>query len=74
VLPGDGGTEIRLYHCPFREVAERHTAVVCAIHLGLMQGALTELRAPLRAQSLEPFVTPSLCVARLHATRPVPRG
>lgn len=67
-------TEVRLYHCPFREVAERHTEVVCAIHLGLMQGALAELHAPLEARSLEPFVTPYLCVARLHATAQAPHG
>ncbi|HWB65780.1 MAG TPA: helix-turn-helix domain-containing protein [Mycobacteriales bacterium] len=57
---------IRLRHCPFREVAERHTDVVCAIHLGLMQGALEELQAPVAAASLEPFVEPNLCVARVR--------
>lgn len=61
--------EVRLHHCPFREVAERHTDVVCEIHLGLMQGALSELRAPLEATSLEPFVSPNLCVARLRAAK-----
>lgn len=60
------GTEVRLHHCPFREVAERHTDVVCAIHLGLMQGALGELHAPVEATSLEPFVNPQLCIARLQ--------
>jgi predicted ArsR family transcriptional regulator len=62
------GTEIRLHHCPFREVAEKHTDVVCGLHLGLMQGALGELRAPLEATSLEPFVTPQLCLAQLRTT------
>ena len=57
--------EIWLRHCPFREVAEAHRDVVCAVHLGLMQGALAEMRAPLTADRLEPFVEPSLCVARL---------
>jgi predicted ArsR family transcriptional regulator len=57
--------EIWLRHCPFREVAEAHLDVVCAVHLGLMQGALAEMRAPLTAERLEPFVEPSLCVARL---------
>jgi predicted ArsR family transcriptional regulator len=61
--------EVRLHHCPFREVAERHTDVVCEIHLGLMQGALGELQAPIEAKSLEPFVSPSLCVARLRAAK-----
>ncbi|MEO6203818.1 MAG: helix-turn-helix domain-containing protein [Mycobacteriales bacterium] len=63
------GTEIRLHHCPFREVAEKHAHIVCGLHLGLMQGALGELRAPLEATSLEPFVTPQLCVAQLRKTK-----
>lgn len=68
-------TDVRLHHCPFREVAERHNEVVCAIHLGLMRGALEELHAPVEATSLQPFVTPSLCLARLRATRgPAARG
>jgi len=61
--------EIRLHHCPFREVAERHTDVVCEIHLGLMQGALLELQAPVEATALEPFVSPNLCVARLRGAK-----
>jgi len=61
-------TEVRLHHCPFREVAQRHSDVVCTIHLGLMQGALEALRAPVEATALEPFVRPNLCVARLRTT------
>lgn len=63
-------TEVRLHHCPFREVAQRHTDVVCTIHLGLMQGALEALHAPVEATTLEPFVRPNLCVARLRKTNP----
>jgi len=66
------GIEVGLRHCPFREIAERHTNVVCSIHLGLMRGALTELGAPLEAVSLEPFARPNLCVARLRATKKRP--
>lgn len=58
-------TEVCLHHCPFREIAEKHTDVVCALHLGLMQGALEELHAPITATALEPFVAPNLCVAQL---------
>jgi predicted ArsR family transcriptional regulator len=59
---------IRLRHCPFLELAEEHGAVVCRIHLGLMQGALTELRAPLAATRLEPFAEPDACLVHLaHA-------
>ncbi|MFD2420314.1 helix-turn-helix transcriptional regulator [Amycolatopsis pigmentata] len=65
---------IPLRHCPFREVAEQHRDVVCSLHLGLMRGVLQEVRAPLRADRLEPFVEPSLCLAHLapvkgHAAR-----
>ena len=63
------GAELRLRHCPFREVAQKHTDIVCAIHLGLMQGALDELGAPVATTSLEPFVTPHVCVARLETTQ-----
>lgn len=59
-------TEVCLHHCPFREIAEKHTDVVCGIHLGLMQGALEELHAPVTATALEPFVAPNLCVGQLR--------
>lgn len=57
--------KVLLWHCPFLEVAEAHRDVVCSVHLGLMQGALAEMRAPIVADRLEPFVEPSLCVAHL---------
>lgn len=57
---------IRLRHCPFREVAVRHREVVCALHLGLMQGALAEMRTPLTADRLDPLVEPGLCLAHLQ--------
>jgi predicted ArsR family transcriptional regulator len=63
------GIQIRLRHCPFRELAEKSQAVVCSLHLGLMQGALAEMGAPLSADGLDPFVEPSLCLAQL---RPAP--
>ncbi|MBX6356243.1 MAG: helix-turn-helix domain-containing protein [Micromonosporaceae bacterium] len=59
--------KILLHHCPFREAAEEHREVVCAIHLGLMQGMLAELDAPIEARRLDPFVEPHLCVAHLAA-------
>jgi predicted ArsR family transcriptional regulator len=58
--------EILLHHCPFREVAERHTQIICAVHLGLMQGALSKLDAPLETNSLKPFVTPNICSAPIR--------
>lgn len=63
----DGRYRLDLHQCPFREVAERHTDVICALHLGMMRGALARMRAPLSADQLDPFVEPSLCVAQLTA-------
>lgn len=67
---------VRLRHCPFREVAKEHRDVVCSIHLGLMQGAVAEMQAPLTVEGLEPFVEPALCLASLRAapaTSPRPK-
>ncbi len=62
--------DIRLRHCPFQSLAEQHREVVCSVHLGLMQGALSAMRAPVTVDRLEPFVEPDLCVAHLvSATR-----
>lgn len=65
--PADGrrAREIRLRHCPFQNLAEEHSEVTCALHLGLMQGALRDLQAPVTVDRLEPFVEPDLCVAHL---------
>jgi predicted ArsR family transcriptional regulator len=65
------GAPVELHRCPFRAVAEQHSRVVCGIHLGLMQGALESLGAPLQATRLEPFVAPDLCLAHLAPTHGV---
>jgi predicted ArsR family transcriptional regulator len=64
---GDSAGQHRLClrQCPFREVAQHHQDVICALHLGLMRGALARMRAPVTADRLDPFVEPSLCVAGL---------
>ncbi len=59
-------TTLMLRHCPFREVATRYPTVVCGVHLGMMQGVLAELGGAVVAESLDPLVTPRLCVARVH--------
>lgn len=56
---------VLLRHCPFLEVAQSHRDVVCSAHLGLMQGLLEGGAAAVRIRSLEPFATPSVCVAEL---------
>jgi predicted ArsR family transcriptional regulator len=54
-----------LRECPFREVASRHQAVVCSLHLGVIRGALSRMRAPLTVGRLEPFAGPGLCLVHL---------
>lgn len=63
---------IELHRCPFAQVAEAHSQVVCGVHLGLMQGLLDDVAAPVRAARLEPFVAPGLCLAHLEPAAPVP--
>ena len=72
VVPEDEGYRLRLHQCPFREVAERHQGVVCSLHLGLMQGVLEQLRAPVTADRLLPFAEPSVCIADLSAEKRQP--
>ena len=57
--------EIRLHHCPFLDVAQRHPGVVCQVHLGLIQGALDEMGARGDDATIEPLVTPRLCVTHV---------
>jgi len=54
-----------MHRCPFRELAERYPQVVCALHGGLIDGALEELDAPVVLETLEPWASPSTCVAHL---------
>ncbi|HEY3995731.1 MAG TPA: helix-turn-helix domain-containing protein [Mycobacterium sp.] len=61
----DGQQRVGLRHCPFLELAENRTSVVCPVHLGLMQGAMETWKAPVSVDRLEAFVEPDLCVAHL---------
>jgi predicted ArsR family transcriptional regulator len=65
---GDGSIEIGLRHCPFLELAESHSQVVCSVHLGLMQGAIEAWDGDRTVTRLQPFVEPDLCLAQLSAT------
>lgn len=63
--PDAAGTEIALRHCPFLELAKERPEVICPIHLGLMQGAMTAWDAPVTVDGLRPFVESDRCVAQL---------
>ncbi|MEB3022555.1 helix-turn-helix transcriptional regulator [[Mycobacterium] crassicus] len=62
-----GQPQVGLRHCPFLELAENATDVVCPIHLGLMQGALEAWGAPVTVDRLDSFAQPDLCVAHLKS-------
>ncbi|WP_156656058.1 metalloregulator ArsR/SmtB family transcription factor [Mycobacterium sp. 852002-51971_SCH5477799-a] len=61
----NGEQQIGLRHCPFLELAENSSSVVCPVHLGLMQGAMETWGAPVSVDRLDPFVEPDLCLAHL---------
>jgi predicted ArsR family transcriptional regulator len=60
-----GRKQVALRHCPFLELARERSQVVCPIHLGIMQGALSAWDAPVTVNRLEPFAEPDLCLAHL---------
>jgi predicted ArsR family transcriptional regulator len=57
--------EIHMARCPFHALAESQPEVVCAVHKGLITGALGALGSDLEVEGLDVFVRPDLCVARL---------
>ncbi|WP_439939079.1 helix-turn-helix transcriptional regulator [Nocardia sp. N13] len=48
LAPGPGGDRVTLHACPLLEAARSHPAVVCAVHLGLVEGVLGQEGAGLR--------------------------
>ena len=60
--PERAGDGVRMCRCPFKDLAESHGGVICALHLGLLRGALEELRAPVQVEALRPFAEPGICV------------
>lgn len=67
--PQGDGTTVLLRRCPLLEAAARHPEVVCAVHLGMADGALQALGAERTATALEPFSGPSECTLRLLDAR-----
>lgn len=65
---GSAAERIRLRRCPFLELAEEYSSTLCPLHLGLMRGALNEIRAPITATRLEPFAEPDACIVHLAST------
>ena len=66
VVAEESGATVRVHRCPFLSLSQEDQVVPCGVHLGLMEGVLEVLDAPVQVAELEPFVAPSLCVARLQ--------
>jgi predicted ArsR family transcriptional regulator len=58
---GGQTVEVSLRDCPFRDLAEDHRELACAIHRGLLAGMLRGLKPPLRLQEFSPFVERTVC-------------
>lgn len=64
--PTEEGATVRVHRCPFLSLSQEDQAVPCGVHLGLMEGALEAQGSAVRVSRLEPFVSPSVCVAQLE--------
>lgn len=69
---GDGA--IAMHRCPFHDLAESSPDVVCAVHRGLIDGALAELGSSLSVSELDIFPRPGVCLAHLAPRRSSPRS
>lgn len=58
---------LELHRCPFIEVVRDHPEVVCALHLGVMRGAVEGTTPPLEVEDLLPWVDDDHCVAHLSS-------
>lgn len=63
----DGGrtAEITLSDCPFLAVAATRPDVVCGVHRGLIRGAMERVGEPDTDITVQPFVGPRTCIARI---------
>ena len=69
-LDSPGDATVRLRRCPLLDVARRYPAVVCQVHQGLIEGALTQL-GDNTGVDLQPFAEPDACRLILpHAGEP----
>ena len=65
-------TTARLRRCPLLDVARTYPDVVCAVHLGLVRGALNALGGDPVGADLVPFAEPGACRLRLGTVEAEP--
>ena len=58
---------VRLTRCPLLDTARRYPDVVCAVHVGIVRGALEEYGAGTVGAELLPFAEPGACLLHLGA-------
>jgi predicted ArsR family transcriptional regulator len=62
---------IDLRNCPFLDAVQQSGRLVCALHLGMLQGAAERLKGPTSAVKLTPFAEPDMCrVTVAHSATP----
>lgn len=61
---------VYLHTCPFLELVGEHPDIMCALHAGVIRGALHTADASGGEAILEPFAAPTACVARLRLPAP----
>lgn len=62
----DHEDRIEMRRCPFYALVETEPRIVCALHHGIVDGALETIGEERRVERLDTFVEPGLCVAHLR--------
>ncbi|MGB4135343.1 MAG: helix-turn-helix domain-containing protein [Microbacterium sp.] len=60
---------VELTPCPHAAAASTHRPMLCQVHLGLMQGVLTEAGGPLVADCVRAAANPEECTVQLRLAR-----
>jgi predicted ArsR family transcriptional regulator len=68
--PDARAKDTRLTRCPLLRAAREHPDIVCAVHLGIVRGALDEWGSARHDVSLHPFSEPGACLLSMTLRRP----
>lgn len=68
--PHPEGNATMLRQCPLIEAANANPDIVCAVHLGMVQGVLEHQGHPHSEVSLTPMTAPGTCTLRMHISEP----
>lgn len=68
--PHPQGDTMTLRQCPLIEAANANPDIVCAVHLGMVQGVLEHQGHPDSDVTLTPFTAPGTCTLRVQISEP----